>query len=340
MKGVPLASGPSVTIVTASDAGYFGLLQDLIFSLQRGMGERLPPLSILDIGLNEEQRVWLRGLGATIQPLGWDLYYPPRSHPPNSFKVLAGRPHLPKHFPGYDIYLWIDADSWVQDASVLDLFIRSAAQGKLAIVPEIDRGYWTIHKRPKFWGQNQRAFSWAFGMREGYRFGRNAILNAGVFALRADAPHWRLWSENYARALKRFRLSPWAYKGNISFFLSDQTSLNRAVFVQGAKATFLPACCNWFCGKGTPMYDARSHQVVEPHEPHRPLGIVHLAGEGMKERIWKLQTLQGGTIETRLTFSAVNALAAQNRRNPNARSRSGRGRGTARPPRAPRRGRS
>jgi len=304
-----VARGPSVTIVTAGDAGYFGLLTDLLASLRRGLGEGLYPLSILDIGFTEAQRENLkREYGATIAPLGWDLPYPFRSHPPNSFKVLAGRPHLPRHFPGYDIYLWIDADCWVQDAGVLELFIRGATCGNLAIVPEIDRGYWTIHKRPKFWGQNQKAFAWAFGLREGYRYGRNAILNAGVFALKGDAPHWRLWSDNYARALKRFRLGPRAYRGNISFFLSDQTSLNRAVFVQGAPATLLPAYCNWFCGKGTPVFDARKNLVVEPHEPHRPLGIVHLAGEGMKERVWTLKTLQGGTVETRLTSAAVQAL--------------------------------
>lgn len=306
-----MARGPSVTIVTAGDAGYFGLLTDLLLSLRRGLGDRLYPLSVLDIGFTDAQRDGLkRDYGATVAPLGWDLAYPARSHPPNSFKVLAGRPHLPRHFPGYDIYLWIDADCWVQDAAVLELFIRGAARGELAIVPEIDRGYWTIHKRPKFWGQNQKAFAWGFGLREGYRYGRNAILNAGVFALRGDAPHWRLWSENYAKALKRFRLGPRAYKGNISFFLADQTSLNRTVFVQGAPATLLPAYCNWFCGKGTPMFDVERNLVVEPHEPHRPLGIIHLAGAGMKERVWSLKTLQGGAVETRLTYSAVQALPA------------------------------
>ena len=116
-----MASDPSVTIVSAGDSGYFPLLQDLIGSLRRGFGDKLPPLSILDIGFNEEQRRWLAGLGATVRPLGWDLPYPARSHPPNSFKVLAGRPHLPKHFPGHDIYLWIDADCWVQDLSLIHI---------------------------------------------------------------------------------------------------------------------------------------------------------------------------------------------------------------------------
>jgi hypothetical protein len=50
--------------------------------------------------------------------------------------------------------------------------------------------------------------------------------------------------------------------------------------------------------------------VVEPHAPHVPLGIVHLAGKGMKERVWLLPVIQGGEIETLLTWDAVAALRA------------------------------
>lgn len=308
---------PSVTIVTAGDAGYFGLLTDLLASLRRGLNERLYPLSILDVGLSGTQADSLRrDYGAVVRDPGWDISYPRQAHVRDYLKAMTARPHLPKHFPGYDIYLWLDADCWVQDATVLDIFIRGAAAGDLAIVPEIDRGYWTIHKRPKLWGQNQKAFAWAYGLREGYHYGRNVILNVGVFALRRDAPHWKLWSENYASALQRTRLSPWAYKDNLSCFLIDQTSLNRAVFAQGAPVTLLPAYCNWFCGKGTPMFDADKGQVIEPHEPHRPLGIVHLAGKGMKERVWPLKTLQGGTVETQLTYSAVQAVVPRAPKNP------------------------
>ena len=41
------------------------------------------------------------------------------------------------------------------------------------------------------------------------------------------------------------------------------------------------------------MFDTEAHLVVEPQTPHRELGIIHLAGAGMKERVWQLPTLQG-----------------------------------------------
>jgi hypothetical protein len=240
---------------------------------------------------------------------GWDVDFPGRARAPAYYKAMTARPYLPKHFPGYAVYVWIDADAWVQDDSVLEFFVNGARHGQLAIVPELDRGYWTIHKRPKFWGQNQKAFAFAYGMWAGYRLGRNAILNCGAFALAGDAPHWRLWAEAHARALNRRRFGVHG-PHQLKFRLTEQTALNYIVFAERAPATFLPAYCNWFCGKGTPAYDAARRRLVEPHQPHQPLGIVHLAGKPMKDRIWDLATLDGGTIRTKLTYEAVRALGA------------------------------
>ncbi len=300
--------GAGVTLVSAANSAYFELLQGLLLSIEGG--PRLA-LSIFDHGLAESERQWLAARGATLKDPGWDIDFPGRDRLPRHFQWMTARPYIPKHFPGYEIYLWIDADAWVQDVGVIDILIAAARTGRLAIVPEIDRGYWTIHKPPKLWGQNQKAFAWSYGARAGYRLGRNAILNCGVFALGGDAPHWQLWADAYARALHRRRLFRRPDLADQGFRLSDQTALNYAVYADRAPVSFLPAYCNWFCGKGTPMYDAARRLLVEPHPPHQPLGIVHLAGAGMKERRWRLDTLQGGTVETLLTFAEVARLREQ-----------------------------
>lgn len=300
---------PSISVVSGADAAYFDLLEGLVLSLKAGPFGRTLPISILDLGLDAAQRRWLEAQGARLAEPGWDVEFPGRDRLPRHFQAMTARPHLPKHFPGFEIYLWLDADTWVQDDAGLELFIRAARRGRLAIVPEIDRGYWTIHKRPKPWGQNQKAFAWAFGLKAGYRLGRNAILNTGAFALRADAPHWSRWAAAHARALNRRRLRPLDI-GTLELVNSEQTALNYVVFAEGAPASFLPAYCNWFCGKGTPAYDRARGLLVEPHEPHHPLTVVHLAGKGMKERVWRLETLDGGALDTRLTWSATRDLAA------------------------------
>ena len=299
---MPVGDFDGVLAVTAADAGYFGLLRDLMDSLD-GAGL---PLGIFDVGLTPDQRGWLEARGCTLVIPGWDVDFPGRDRMPSHYRSLASRPHVPRHFPGYDIYLWLDSDLWVQDQAVLRWYVDAARRGNLAIVPELDRSYWTVRKPPKLWGQNQKAFAWSYGVRAGYRLGRNPILNGGAWALRADAPHWDAWARAYDEALNR---RAWWRRpsGPQNFYmcLSEQTALNKVVYGDRLPTTFLPALANWFCGKGAPWWDAERRVLVEPNAPYTPLGIVHLAGAGMKTRVWDLTVLQGGTLTTVLSRSAV-----------------------------------
>jgi hypothetical protein len=296
----------SATIVTAADAKFFNLLVDLIQSCRNGPFAATLPIQVLDIGLTAEQRRYLSDNKINAIVPGWDVPVAWREALPVYFKSLYSRPYLPKYFPGHDLYLWIDADAWVQDDSVLPYFLRAAQAGKMAIVQETDRGYWTAYKPPKLWSQNHKAFAWAYGWKVGYRLGRNPILNGGVWALAADAPHWAAWQAALNRALLPRKSQPSI--ANMSFHIVEQTAQNYVVFGDRLPATFLPAYCNWFCGKGDPMFDPAAGLLVEPHEPHRRLGIVHLAGKGVKERIFKLVTPTGGTVETGLSYSAIARL--------------------------------
>jgi hypothetical protein len=297
-----------VLFVSAADSNYFPLLEDLIASIRGSSLLESWPIAVLDVGLSGEQRRRLVETGVSVATPGWDATFPGQEHAPSFFRAMTARPHIPKYFPGHDVYLWIDADAWIQDDTVIADLVAPALRGSLAIVPEIDRGYWTINKAPKLWGQNQKSFAWGFGLSAGYRLGRHPILNSGVFALAAAAPHWDMWAEAHRRSLNRRRFLTSRRRTSLHFFLSEQTALNHAVFAQGAPATFLPAWANWFCGKGDPAWDSGVGMLVEPHAPHRPLGIVHLAGKGMKDRVWRLKDVNGGSVETLLTRSAVAKL--------------------------------
>jgi hypothetical protein len=307
---VDVLDGRLAIICTAADAPYFPLLEGLVRSLAAGPLSSRLPLGVLDLGLSAEQQAWLASQGATLVSPGWDVDFPGREQAPAFYRAMTARPFLPRYFPGYGIYLWIDSDAWVQDDSVLGIYLAAAATGKLAIVPELDRGYWTMYKPPKLWTQNHKVFAWGYGVKAGYRLGRNPILNSGVFALAGDAPHWPLWAEAHRRALQRRRWRPPA-SDPFKFFLAEQTALNYVVFADRQPMTLLPAPCNWFCGKGTPRWDSERRRVVEPHAPYQTLGIIHLAGKGMKERVWTLDTVTGGQVTTRLSYEEVQALCAQ-----------------------------
>jgi hypothetical protein len=95
----------------------------------------------------------------------------------------------------------------------------------------------------------------------------------------------------------------------MNFFLSEQTALNRIAYAQGAAATFLPAYCNRFCGKATPRWNTERGGLVEPYEPHTPLGIVHLAGKGIKVRRRRLEMPLADSVETGMTVAEACRLA-------------------------------
>ncbi|HCS70960.1 MAG TPA: hypothetical protein DIW51_13435 [Rhodospirillaceae bacterium] len=304
-----MTSPRDIVIVTAANARYFPLLRQAVQSVNdAGLRDRCA-LAVLDLGLTDEQRDELAPLIDIRADAGWDMDFPGRDDFPPYFKAMTARPHLPKYFPGHDIYIWLDADAWVQDPQVLDIFIDAARGGRLAVVPELDRSYSSFYKRPRpYWRtQNFRAFNWSYGLRVADRLARNPILNSGVFALRADAPHWGLWHEALARALTRRRL--FASRTGLWAHVSEQTALNYVVFHDKAPATFLPAYCNWFCGKAVPMWDAEAAKLVEPHAPHRPLGIVHLAGDGVQDRVFEITKMTGGRLSSRLTYDAARGLA-------------------------------
>jgi hypothetical protein len=284
-------------IVSAADRGYFPLLRDLVLSIRAQRREA--PIGVLDLGLEPAQRDWLaRRVADVVQP-DWDVDFPNRAAMPNTFKAQVARPFLRRHFPGYGMYLWIDADAWVQDWRVIELYCIAAGSDRLAITPEIDRAYKRHYKRPKLFGWTLawKNYRQAFGWRAADRLGRNPMVNCGVFALHHDAPHWDAWARLMTQALQRTQ-----------FFFVEQVALNYAIFAERMPVNFLPAYCNWMPGDAAPSFDAEHGLFVEPYAPHEVIGIMHLAGREQKAHTFRLNRLDGGTIETSLRYSESRIL--------------------------------
>jgi hypothetical protein len=289
-------------IVSGADSGYFPLLRDTVLSI----GAQRPDtaIGILDVGLDAEEREWLSARVAHLVRPGWDFDFPGRARTPEVRKAQFARPFLPRHFPGYEMYLWIDADAWLQDWRAVELYVAAAGRDKLAITPEIDRAYKRHYKRPKLLG---RTLAWknyreAFGWRVADRLGRNPMVNCGVFALHREAPHWAAWARVIGRVAQRTR-----------FFFVEQTALNYVIFAERLPVDFLPAYCNWMPGDAAPMFDAERGLFVEPYTPHEPIGVMHLAGPEQKTHVFRLKRLDGGEVGTLLRYSESRALCRPGR---------------------------
>jgi hypothetical protein len=75
-------------------------------------------------------------------------------------RAITARPFLPKYFPGHETYLWMDADTWLQEWYPIDWYVAAAADGRLAIAPQVDRAYrhprgvlnWRMERLRAFFG--------------------------------------------------------------------------------------------------------------------------------------------------------------------------------------------
>ena len=251
--------------ITGGDAGYFDLIKDCIGSLRATSEGRALALGVLDCGLTEEQRAWCRGHGAILVVPQWDFDFPGRDRLKDGYKALTARPFLPRYFPGFDLYLWIDGDCWVQQGDAISLFLAAARSGALAVAPEIHRSMRHYHHA---WGEFSAvcgaAYESCFDRQTAERLVRYPMINAGVFALEAGAPHWAGWARLLGEALQR------------STDMTDQMALNVLVYDKGFRYEPLPSRCNWPVHHATPAWDAERSLFVEPAMPYDPLGIIHM----------------------------------------------------------------
>ena len=251
--------------ITGGDAAYFELMRDCIGSLRSTAEGRGLALGVLDCGLTDEQRAWCRAEGATLVVPQWDFDFPGRAKLKDGYKALTARPFLPRYFPGFDLYLWIDGDCWVQQGDALSLFLAAARTGALAVAPEIHRSMRHYrHAWKEFSSINGAAYAACFGKATAERLIRYPLINAGVFALKVDAPHWTGWAGLLGEALQR------------STDMTDQITLNVLVYDKGFACEPLPSRCNWPVHHATPAWDAERSLFVEPAMPYEPLGILHL----------------------------------------------------------------
>jgi hypothetical protein len=251
--------------ITGGDAAYFDLMRDCIGSLRATVEGRALALGVLDCGLTDPQRQWCRSQGAMLVVPEWDFDFPGRDKLKDGYKALTARPFLPRYFPGFDVYLWIDGDCWVQQGDALSLFVAAARTDALACAPEIHRSMRHYHHAWKeFSSVNGAAYEKAFGKDVAERLIRHPLINAGVFALTAGAPHWAGWARLLGEALQR------------STDMTDQIALNVLVYDRGFRYEPLPSRCNWPVHHATPFWDAERQLFVEPAMPYEPLGILHL----------------------------------------------------------------
>lgn len=291
-------------IVSSADSKYFFLLKELFLSLDRSGILSDYQFSILDTGLTKEQKFFFLDNSVIIKEAIWNTPVP-------KFKILGrenlktqvARAYLPNYFENYKLYIWLDADMWLNDIESFYFYEKGALNDKLTIVPQSDRAYvknanveWLFGFPKKIKTINYKNISKSISKSLGRKYAFHSTLNAGAFAINDNVNIWKCFQKNIKLAAKKGRI-----------FGTDQVALALSIYEDGLPSEFLPSYCNWMCEFNMPKFDNKKNQFVEPYIPNNPIALVHLAGlddiRQDKNILSDIETIDGLHIKKSLRYN-------------------------------------
>ena len=262
-------------IVSLADSNYFELLNELIDSIKKFEQSKNVSICILDAGLTEDQKNKLSEKIDEIKIAEWDIEVAGYKVSGKEWlKSQVSRAFLPKYFPGYKKYLWIDCDAWVNDWQSVELYFKACENGKLGITQTMGPGYkivskvkWIFGKLALIKSQNfKHAINSKIGIDKARKLAFVPHINIGVFSLEHDSSCWKIWQDNLAITLKSGKI-----------FGSEGLAIYMSVYVDDIETEFLPLNCNWIASYLLPKFDEEKQTFVEPYLPNYNIGIMHLA---------------------------------------------------------------
>ena len=264
-----------IAIVTGADKKYFSYLKNLVSSLEKSKTLEICDLCIL---LVDEDNKYLSEIDSLINnkkkvSFSLRLFFDDKK---NWYKLLTERPFLKDHFPGYEKYIWLDADTEVLNIQGIKNLIESTDLKDLAISPEMNESY--VFKNTKFgikkiFSSFYKISGWSFKNYKRY-FSKDLgedlffkpLFNNGVFCMRSDSIFWELWKNEYQSALNKAKTS-YGIK-------TDQLSLNKLIYENFEKTSILDSTNNWLIFKSEPTIKDGDN-FYTPSYPRRIINIFH-----------------------------------------------------------------
>jgi hypothetical protein len=267
-------------IITAADEKFAALCLRMIDSLLLTNDPPFDAIGVLDVGLSAETREKIQTRVTAVVTPAWDLTLDAALRETQPFlRAKTARPFLPRYFPGYDVYVWLDADTFLQERFALEWFLDAALKSAIGIVPQADPCYvhtsesisWRSLRLSKYYGDEAAAL-----------LASQPYYNGGAFSLRGDAPHWSSWARHFQAGLKA---CPWA--------VTDQTALNYAIWKDELPVHSLPTLCNWCWHLAAPMLNPETGKYCEPQAPHRTIGLIHMTARSKDLPEWNKNGAKG-----------------------------------------------
>ena len=192
-------------IVSLADSNYYPLLDELVDSIKRFKESESIAICILDAGLTDDQKQKLQIKVDEIKSAEWDIEVPGYKVKGKEWlKSQVSRAFLPKYFPNYEKFLWIDCDAWVNDWQTIEIFFKACDDNKLGITQTIGPGYkitskvdWVFGKLAIIKSQNfKHAIKSNISLDKARKLAFAPHINIGVFSLEKNSKSWEIWQNN------------------------------------------------------------------------------------------------------------------------------------------------
>ena len=194
----------------------------------------------------------------------------------NWYKLLTERPFIKDYFPGYQKYIWLDADTEVFDSEAIKNLAEATEKNDLAISPEVNESY--VFKNTKFglkkiFSSFYKISGWSFKNYNKYiskKLGEELffkpLFNNGVFCMRSDSIIWEQWKTEYQGALNNAKTN-YGIK-------TDQLSLNKLIYENFKLISILDSTNNWIVSKSEVIIK-KNNFFFTPSFPRRKINILH-----------------------------------------------------------------
>jgi hypothetical protein len=263
---------PKLAICTGSDTNLFYLAKGLILSLRRIVPLYDAEIFFFDLGCTPQELAWLEARTHRIIVPKDDMGVAGLPGYAQHKLGLTLRPFLPQYAPNHETYLWIDADTWVQDPAIIEQYVKGAETGAGAVTLELDVAYrwYRTHPLP-YHNYKTKAWADAYGREIALKFSALPLVNAGIYAINAKPLLWDAWAKNFFPLLQ----------GRMAD-LCDQLALQKTL-VELNQLHALPSRANWMSHYALPQKRPEDGIWIEPRLGGQQIGIIHLVAEKMRE---------------------------------------------------------
>lgn len=294
-------SGP--LLVSACDANLYWLVKGLVLSTAAARRDHALPMVLFDLGLAPAQAAWLRAQDVGVLPPADPLGIAGREGFKDYMLGQACRPFLPDLLPGHDAYIWLDADTWIQQPDAIGGLLHIMRHGRAACCPEVHASYpvatglaptvrrfWLRH-----WGE-------VYGAEAAERYASIPMINSGVVAAPAGHGIWARWQAEFRRVAQRPLTH---FSEQFAFFraalVPEAGGLDRAGLPERADPHHAPCRLAATAGPAGPAHAVRSRRI--PRAGGRARGHRHGRG-GTAAAVNRAATGRASAGRTTIAFDA------------------------------------